>query len=78
MSSSAFSTSTKSDGPIFSISILLSSSASSLALFSASSFSRARRNSSAFFSASILLFSANFFSSSDLRFSSSRDFAIDF
>jgi len=62
---SSFSVSMNSSESVF-------SSASSCAFRSASSLSRARRNSSAFFSASILLFSANFFSSSDLRFSSSR------
>ena len=59
---------------------LISSSApsSSWAFFSASSLSRAKRNSSALFSASILRFSANFLASSVLRFSSSRDCFMDF
>ena len=72
ISSSTFSTSTKSAGPISSGLISSSDSSSSFAFLSASSFSRAIRSSSAFFSASNLLFSANLFSSSDLRFSSSR------
>ena len=77
ISSSTFSTSTKSEGPIssgltsFSFSFCFSAS-------SANSLSRAKRNSSAFFSASRRLFSANFLASSDLRFSSSRVFLIDF
>ena len=74
--SSTFSTSTKSLGPISSEFISFSSASFSARSFS--SFSRAKRNSSAFFSASSLLFSASFFSSSDLRFSSSRVFLMDF
>ena len=76
--SSTFSTSTKSAGPISSGLISSFESDSSWAFLSASSFSRAKRNFSAFFSASILLFSANFLASSDLRFSSSLVSFIDF
>ena len=74
--SSTFSTSTKSAGPMSSG--FISASSASFSALSFSSLSRANLNSSAFFSASRLLFSANFFSSSDLRLSSSRVWRIDF